>query len=203
LPKKTTDAKQKEGVFMKANNKTALIVLMVLWFSFLFSGCSTYNNLVTRDEEVKEAWAQVETQLQRRLDLIPNLVETVKGYASQEKEVFIKVTEARSKVAGAGTIPEKIDANNELTSALSRLLVVVEQYPELKSNQNFIRLQDELAGTENRIAVARRRYNEAVKTYNVAIRKFPSNLIAKAFNFEKASFFEAPKEAAEPPKVKF
>jgi len=188
---------------MKANNKTALIVLMVLWFSFLFSGCSTYNNLVTRDEEVKEAWAQVETQLQRRLDLIPNLVETVKGYASQEKEVFIKVTEARSKVAGAGTIPEKIDANNELTSALSRLLVVVEQYPELKSNQNFIRLQDELAGTENRIAVARRRYNEAVKTYNVAIRKFPSNLIAKAFNFEKASFFEAPKEAAEPPKVKF
>ena len=188
---------------MKVMSKNSLIVIIIVWCSFIFSGCSTYNNLVTLDEGVKEAWAQVETQLQRRYDLIPNLVETVKGFASQEKEVFIKVTEARSKVAGAGTVAEKIDANNQLTAALSRLLVVVERYPELKSNQNFIRLQDELAGTENRIAVARRRYNEAVKAYNVAIRSFPSNLIAKAFNFEKASFFEAPEATAEPPKVKF
>ncbi len=188
---------------MKVKSKNSLVVIIILLCSFIFSGCSTYNNLVTLDEGVKEAWAQVETQLQRRYDLIPNLVETVKGFASQEKEVFIKVTEARSKVAGAGTVPEKIEANNQLTAALSRLLVVVERYPELKSNQNFIRLQDELAGTENRIAVARRRYNEAVKVYNVAIRRFPSNLIAKTFKFEKASFFEAPEAATEAPKVKF
>lgn len=188
---------------MKPRINATLIVIIAIWFSFIFSGCGTYNKLVTLDEEVKEAWAQVETVLQRRLDLIPNLVETVKGFAAQEKEVFIKVTEARSKVAGAGTIPDKIKANNQLSSALSRLLVVVERYPELKSNQNFIRLQDELAGTENRIAVARRRYNEAVKRYNVAIRRFPSNLMANAFNFEKAEFFEAPEAAATPPKVKF
>lgn len=178
-------------------------ILFVFCCLVVFPGCGTYNRLVTLDEEVDAAWAQVETQLQRRYDLIPNLVETVKGFAAQEKEVFIKVTEARSRVAGAGTVPDKIEANNELSSALSRLLVVVERYPELKSNQNFIRLQDELAGTENRIAVARRRYNEAVKAYNVAIRRFPSNMIAGFFDFEKAAFFEAPKEAAEPPKVSF
>ncbi len=183
--------------------RTVCIVLIALCCSFSMTGCGTYNRLVTFDEEVKEAWAQVDTVLQRRYDLIPNLVETVKGFAAQEKDVFIKVTEARSKVAGAGSIPEKIEANNQLTSALSRLLVVVERYPDLKSNQNFIRLQDELAGTENRIAVARRRYNEAVKRYNVATRKFPSNLIAKAFDFEKAEFYEAPEAAAEVPKVKF
>ena len=185
-------------------NTTRIFLCTILLFcSVSMTGCGTYNKLVTLDEEVKEAWAQVDTVLQRRYDLIPNLVETVKGFAAQEKEVFIKVTEARSKVAGAGTIPEKIEANNQLTSALSRLLVVVERYPELKSNQNFIRLQDELAGTENRIAVARRRYNEAVKRYNVATRQFPSNLIAKAFDFEKADFYEAPEAAAEVPKVQF
>ena len=187
---------------MKKLQKSALIVLLVI-APILLSGCGTYNTLVSLDEGVKEAWAQVETQLQRRYDLIPNYVETVKGYAKQEKDVFIKVTEARSRVGQAQTIPDKIEANNELTSALSRLLVVVERYPELKSNQNFLRLQDELAGTENRIAVARRRYNEAVKTYNVAVRSFPQNLVAKMFSFEKATFFEAPEAAKAPPKVEF
>ena len=186
--------------------KTLLIVLVVLFVVIVvpfFFLKGTYNSLVTMDEGVKAAWAQVENQLQRRYDLIPNLVETVKGFAAQEKEVFIKVTEARSRVGGAGTVGQKIEANNQLSSALSRLLVVVERYPELKSNTNFIRLQDELAGTENRIAVERRRYNEAVKGFNIHIRRFPTNLIAGMFGFEKAAFFEVPQERQEAPKVKF
>ena len=187
---------------MNKSQKLFTVILLILAPVFL-PGCGMYNSLVSLDEGVKESWAQVETQLQRRYDLIPNYVETVKGYAAQEKDVFIKVTEARSKVGQAQSIPDKIEANNELTSALSRLLVVVEQYPQLKSNENFIRLQDELAGTENRIAVARRRYNEAVKTYNVSVRSFPQNLVAKFFTFEKATFFEAPEAAKEAPKVKF
>jgi LemA protein len=187
---------------MKRSQKLFAVILLIMAPVFL-PGCGMYNSLVSLDEGVKEAWAQVETQLQRRYDLIPNYVETVKGYAAQEKEVFIKVTEARSKVGQAQSIPDKIEANNELTSALSRLLVVVEQYPQLKSNENFIRLQDELAGTENRIAVARRRYNEAVKIYNVSVRSFPQNLVAKMFSFQKATFFEAPEAAKEVPKVKF
>jgi LemA protein len=162
-----------------------------------------YNTLVTMDESVKAAWAQVENQLQRRYDLIPNYVETVKGYAAHEKEVLTRVTEARSRVGSAGTIDQKIEANNALSSALARLLVVVEQYPDLKANANFIRLQDELAGTENRIAVERRRFNEAVRAYNTKIRSFPTNMIAGLFGFEKAEFFEVPKERQEAPKVKF
>ena len=177
-----------------------LVLVVVIPYSFLKG---TYNTLVTLDEGVKGAWAQVENQLQRRYDLIPNYVETVKGYAAHEKEVFVTVTEARSKVAGAGTINEKIQANNALSSALSRLLLVVERYPELKANTNFIRLQDELAGTENRIAVERRRFNETVKAYNIKIRTFPTNIIAGMFGFEKAAFFEVPKERQEAPKVKF
>ena len=177
-----------------------LILIIVIPYSYIKG---TYNSLVTMDESVKGAWAQVENQLQRRYDLIPNYVETVKGYAAHEKEVFLKVTEARSKVAGAGSINEKIQANNQLSSALSRLLVVVERYPELKANTNFIRLQDELAGTENRIAVERRRFNETVKVYNIKIRTFPTNIIAGMFGFEKAAFFEVPKERQEAPKVKF
>lgn len=177
-----------------------IILIIVIPYSYIKG---TYNTLVTMDESVKGAWAQVENQLQRRYDLIPNYVETVKGYAAHEKEVFVKVTEARSKVAGAGSIDEKIQANNQLSSALSRLLVVVERYPELKANTNFIRLQDELAGTENRIAVERRRFNETVKVYNIKIRTFPTNIIAGMFGFEKATFFEVPKERQEAPKVKF
>ena len=178
-----------------------VLILIVLIPFFYLKG--TYNSLVAMDESVKGAWAQVENQLQRRYDLIPNLVETVKGYATHEREVFVQVTEARSKVGGATSIPDKIGANNQLSAALSRLLVVVERYPELKANTNFIRLQDELAGTENRIAVERRRYNEAVRTYNIKIRRFPTNLIAGMFGFEKAAFFEVPQERQEAPKVKF
>lgn len=179
----------------------AIVVIVILIpYSYLKG---TYNSLVTLDEGVKGAWAQVENQLQRRYDLIPNLVETVKGYAAHEKEVFLKVTEARAKVGGATSINDKIAANNGLTAALSRLLLVVERYPDLKANTNFIRLQDELAGTENRIAVERRRYNETVKAFNIKIRRFPTNLLAGIFGFEKAAFFQVPKERQEAPKVKF
>jgi len=191
---------------MTQGQKTTLIVigivLLVILIPFGYLK-GTYNSLVRMDEGIKGAWAQVENQLQRRYDLIPNYVETVKGYAKHEKEVFLKVTQARSKVAGAGAISEKIAANNQLSSALARLLVVVERYPDLKANANFIRLQDELAGTENRISVERRRFNEAVKVYNIKIRSFPTNFIAGMFGFEKATFFEVPKEKQEVPKVKF
>ena len=191
---------------MSKTQKTLLIVvgilvlLVVIPYSYLKG---TYNSLVTMDETAKGAWAQVENQLQRRYDLIPNYVETVKGYAAHEKEVLVQVTEARSKVAGAAGINEKMQANNQLSSALSRLMVVVERYPELKANTNFIRLQDELAGTENRIAVERRRFNETVKVYNIKIRSFPTNIIAGMFGFEKATFFEVPKERQAAPQVKF
>ena len=179
------------------------IVILVILLSIFFSIKGTYNTLVRLDEGIKGAWAQVENQLQRRYDLIPNYVETVKGYARHEKEVFLRVTEARSKVGSATNIKEKIGANNELSSALSRLLFVVERYPDLKANQNFIRLQDELAGTENRISVERRRYNESVKTYNVKIRSFPTNILAGMFGFTKAEFFKVAAIAKEVPKVKF
>jgi LemA protein len=191
---------------MSTGLKTGLVVIGILILIILIPLLwlkGTYNSLVTMDENINGAWAQVENQLQRRYDLIPNLVETVKGYASHEREVFLKVTEARSKVGGAGTIPQKIEANNQLTAALSRLLLVVERYPDLKANTNFIRLQDELAGTENRIAVERRRFNEAVRAFNIKIRRFPTNLIAGMFGFEKATFFEVPEERQEAPKVEF
>src|SRR5512136_2111111 len=187
---------------MDSKKKTLIIVLVVIAllvigaYSF-FAG--NYNKFVRLDQTVKSAWAQVENQLQRRFDLIPNLVETVKGYAKQEKDVLVEVTNARAKVGGAASVPEKISANNELSSALSRLLVVVERYPDLKSNQNFMRLQDELAGTENRIAVERKRYNDAVRTYNIAIRSFPANLLAGMFGFHSATFFEAPAPAKAAP----
>jgi LemA protein len=187
----------------KRNLLIAVIVILVL-VGFLYSFFKgTYNQFVTLDEAVKSSWAQVENQLQRRYDLIPNLVETVKGYAKQEQNVLVEVTNARARVGGAATVPDKISANNELSGALSRLLVVVEQYPDLKSNQNFLRLQDELAGTENRISVERRRYNEAVQVYNVAIRSFPANLLAGMYGFDKAAFFEAPAGAKAAPQVKF
>jgi len=187
----------------KRNLIIAGVIALVLIGSLYFFVTGNYNNFVSLDEAVKGSWAQVENQLQRRYDLIPNLVETVKGYAKQEKDVLIEVTNARAKVGGAANVPEKISANNELSSALSRLLVVVERYPDLKSNQNFMRLQDELAGTENRIAVERKRYNDAVRTYNIAIRSFPANLLAGMFNFHSATFFEAPATAKAAPQVKF
>jgi LemA protein len=177
-----------------------VLIVFVALYSFIKGN---YNTFVSLDEAVKSSWAQVENQLQRRYDLIPNLVETVKGYAKQEKDVLVEVTNARAKVGGAASVPEKIGANNELSSALSRLLVVVEKYPDLKSNQNFLRLQDELAGTENRIAVERKRYNDAVKEFNIAIRSFPANMLAGMFNFQSATFFEAPASAKAAPQVKF
>ena len=191
---------------MDSKKKTLIIVLAVIVFLAIaaysfFAG--NYNKFFNLDQAVKTSWAQVENQLQRRFDLITNLVETVKGYAKQEKDVMVQVTEARAKVGGAGSVPDKIAANNELSGALSRLMVVVEKYPDLKSNQNFMHLQDELAGTENRIAVERMRYNEAVKVYNQAIKSFPANMLAGMYGFKDAAFFDAPKEAKEAVKVKF
>lgn len=163
-----------------------------------------YNRLVSLNESITAAWAQVENQLQRRYDLIPNLVNTVKGYAKHEKEIFTYIADARAKLATAKTISEKISASRELETALSRLLAIAENYPQLKANENFIRLQDELAGTENRIATERRRYNETVKTYNILVQKFPSNIVAKIAGFEKKDiYFEAKPEAKETPKVEF
>lgn len=173
------------------------VVIVGLWVK------NMYNGLVSLDEDVNNKWAQVDNQLQRRYDLIPNLVETVKGFAAQEKEVLTEVTRARASVGGAQTTNEKIDANNQLSSALSRLLVVVERYPELKSNENFLRLQDELAGTENRIAVERKRYNDTVTVFNRKIRTFPTNFIAGMLGFEKRAYFEVPEEARTAPKVDF
>jgi LemA protein len=183
----------------------ALVIGILLVLALGIAGYvrTTYNGLVAQQEQIRTAWAQVENQLQRRYDLIPNLVETVKGYAKHEKDVLVEVTNARARVGGAATVPDKISANNELTGALSRLLVVVERYPDLKANQNFLRLQDELAGTENRISVERKRYNDAVQGYNVAIRSFPANLLAGMFGFGKAAFFEAPATAKAAPQVKF
>jgi LemA protein len=168
----------------------------------VLSSCS-YNTFTAQEEAIKAAWGEVNNQLQRRNDLIPNLVETVKGYASQEKEIFTSIAESRAKLAGAKTPADAIEAANEQSAALSRLLVVVENYPQLKSDANFQRLMDELAGTENRIAVARGRYNERIKEYNTTRRRFPSNVTAKIFGFEEYPYFEAPKEATAAPKVNF
>ena len=166
------------------------------------SGCG-YNQLVSQSEASDAAWSEVQNQLQRRNDLIPNLVNTVKGFAAQEQNVLVKVTEARSRVAGAGTPAETMAASNELSGALSRLLVVVEKYPELKSDKNFIQLQDELAGTENRLAVARNRYNDAVREYNTTAKKFPTVVIARIFGFTEKTYFDAPESAREVPNVQF
>ena len=162
-----------------------------------------YNSIIRQNEQINNAWAQVEVVLQRRADLIPNLVETVKGYASHEKEVFESVAEARSKLAGAATPAEAANANAGLSSALGRLLAIAENYPDLKANENFIRLQDELAGTENRVAVERRAYNETVRAYNAYIKTFPNNILAGMFNFKEREYFEADEGAKEAPKVKF
>jgi len=183
-----------------------LLVLGALVIAALFVAGyvrTTYNDLVSLQEQNKTAWSQVENQLQRRNDLIPNYVETVKGYAKQETTIFTAIADARARIGSAQTVPDKIAANNELSGALARLLVVIENYPELKSTENFMRLQDELSGTENRISTERMRYNEAVRAYNIRMRQFPANLVAAGFNFEAAPLFEAPESAKEAPKVKF
>ena len=182
--------------------RTALAALLLTAGAVAASGCS-YNTFVSQEESIKTQWAQVENQLQRRSDLIHNYVETVKGYAKQETTVFTAIADARARMAGARNPAETIAANNALESALSRLLVVVENYPELRSSENFIRLQDELAGTENRIATERMRYNEVVRDYNVRIRRFPANLVAGSFNFAAMPLFEAPPGARVAPQVRF
>ena len=166
------------------------------------TGCS-YNKFVSQEEAVKAQWAQVENQLQRRNDLIPNLVETVKGYAEHEESVYKDIADARSRLLAAKSPDETIQAANQQTSALGRLLAVVENYPQLKANEQFNRLMDELAGTENRISVERMRYNERIQEYNTSKRQFPGNLTAKMFTFKDYPFFEAPAEARQVPKVNF
>ena len=183
--------------------KTVLIVLVVL---LALGGCSYVgmrNSLVTMDENVNSAWAQVETVLQRRYDLIPNLVNTVKGYAKHESGVFEEVTRLRSQWGEAKTQADKVQAANQIEGALSKLLLVSENYPELKANQNFIALQDELAGTENRIAVERRRYNDIVKEFNASIRRFPTSIVAGMMALQKREYFQAEQGAAAAPKVEF
>src|SRR3989442_3591095 len=161
-----------------------------------------YNRLVAQDQQVKAGWAQVQNVLQRRADLIPNLVETVKGYATHEKEVFENVAEARSRLAGAASPREAAAANAGLTSALGRLLAIAENYPALKANENFIRLQDELAGTEKRIAGERMRYNESVRAFNTSIKRFPTNFLPRMLGFSEKEYFDAEARAHEAPQVK-
>lgn len=187
-------------------NKKVLVVLGVVALVIVLlvsSVVGTYNSLVKLEADLESKQATISTQLQRRSDLIPNLVNTVKGYAAHEEEVYTAIADARSKLAGADSVEDLSEANGELSAAISRLLVVVENYPELKANENFIALQDQLEGTENRIATARNDYNEAAKTYNTKIRKFPSNIFAGMFGFEKADYFEADAGAEVAPEVSF
>lgn len=162
-----------------------------------------YNTFVSQNEAIQAQWAQVENQLKRRNDLIPNLVSTVKGYMRHEKEVFLKVAEARSKLAGARTISEKIEAHQTLGSALGRLLAIAEAYPDLKANQQFNKLMDQLEGTENRIVVERMRYNERVRQYNRTIKRFPGRFFASLYGREPATYFEVPEEEMKVPEVEF
>jgi len=177
-------------------------VVAVLVAAVASSGCS-YNTFVSQEETIKTQWAQVENQLQRRNDLIPNLVETAKGYAQQERDVFGAIADSRAKLAGAQSPEQRMAAANEQSNALARLLVVVENYPDLKSSEIFARLSDELAGTENRIATERMRYNERVQEYNTSRRQFPANITNAIFRFQDYPLFEAPPEAREAPKVDF
>ncbi len=190
-----------------------LIVIAVVVGGLFLWGLGVYNNLVGQDETVRKSWSDVEAQYQRRLDLIPNLVSTVKGYATQEQTVFIGVAEARSKVSQMTVTKEVLEdpqafakfqqAQDQLSSALSRLLVVAEQYPQLKSNENFMDLQKQLEGTENRITVARSRYNETVQAFNTTIRRFPASMVAGFTGFREKAYFQAKEGADEAPKVTF
>src|SRR5512138_222201 len=187
--------------------KVLLIILIVLAVLVLWVG-STWvtrrNEMVRKREQVNSAWSQVDVVLQRRADLIPNLVETVKGFAAQEQTVFRDIANARAALISGRTPQERIAANNQLDSALARLLVVVENYPQLRSNENFLRLQDELAGTENRIAVSRRRYNESIQTYNTTLERFPNNIVASMSGFQRNdAYFKTDAAAKVAPKVAF
>lgn len=184
--------------------KKILIILGVIAVLVVLTLISVYNGIVSKQETITAKWAQVENQLQRRNDLIPNLVNTVKGYALHEKTVFEEVTNARSQWAKAGTVDEKVKAAGAVDAALGRLLLVTENYPNLKADQTFLQLMDELSGTENRIAVERMRYNEAVRDYNITVRTFPGNVIANMSGFKVATeYFKAEEKAKTVPEVKF
>ena len=203
---------------MTKKAKTGCLIAAAVVILFIIIVISTlvgsYNNMVKLDEGVKEKWSQVENVYQRRYDLIPNLVETVKGYAKHEQETFITVTEARAKAGGTFNISEQVlndpamfakfqQAQAGLSSALQRLMVVVEKYPDLKANQNFLALQDQLEGTENRIAVERKRFNEAARYYNTYIKQFPKMILANMFGFREKQYFKSAEGAEEAPKVEF
>ena len=188
------------------------IILVAIAAIFTMTSCSTYNGMVTKEEAVKSAWSNVETQYQRRADLIPNLVSTVKGYASHEESTLKEVVEARAKATSINLSlddlsPEKLaeyqKAQSAVSSALGRLIAVSENYPDLKANQNFLELQAQLEGTENRITVARKEFNDATQEYNVSVRKFPANLVAMIFDFDQKAYFEADATASAAPKVEF
>lgn len=177
------------------------VVVIIAILAFFIIG--SYNGLISLEQKTSTAEANIDTQLQRRSDLIPNLVNTVKGYASQEKEIFTDIANARSKLAGATNVTDQANADGELSNALSRLLVVVERYPDLKSNENFKNLSVQLEGTENRIAIARQDYNTAVTNYNTKRRRFPNNIIASIFGFQEKSLYKASEGATEVPSVDF
>ena len=202
---------------MSKGLKTGLIVLgIIVLIIFSLYGCVTrsYNSMVAADENVKAAWGQVENVYQRRFDLIPNLVNTVKGYASHEEKVFTEIAEMRSRAGGVINVSDEVlnnpesfekfqKAQNELGGALQRLLAVAENYPELKANENFRDLQSQLEGTENRIAVERKRFNEAVQAYNMLVRRFPQAFLANMFGFREKAYFKADEQAATAPTVNF
>ncbi len=194
-----------KGDFANIMKKGTIILLAVLGVILLIgiSFVSSYNSLVSLNESVDAQWGQVENQLQARYDKIPNLVNTVKGYASHEQEVFESIANARARLAGAGTVEEQVAASNQLESALARLLVVVENYPNLKADAQFNQLMYELSGTENRIAVERMRYNEKVQEYNSRVKRFPTVLIANMFGFGPRTYFEAAAGAEVAPRVEF
>lgn len=178
----------------------SIIAIVVIIAIFLVG---SYNGLVSKSEAVDKSFSNLDVMLERRADLIPNLVSTVKGYTTHETEIINSITDARTKLMNANSVEEKSNANNELTSSLNALMVVVENYPDLKSSQNFIQLSDELSGTENRIAVARKDYNDAVKDYNLKVKTFPGNILAGMFGFEQKQYFEAKESSREVPSVNF
>lgn len=178
-----------------------LIVGVVLVFIMMIA--SSYNSLVISEEEVNEKFSDISVQLERRADLIPNLINTVKGYTSHEAKIIDSITTSREKLINADSVEEKAEANQELTEAINNLFVIVENYPDLKANSNFIQLQDELAGTENRIAVARQDYNDSVSSYNKTIKTFPKNILAGMFGFDEKQYFEAKESSNEVPEVSF
>lgn len=195
------NSKKKGELFMKKSLSVIIIVAIIGLVVGILVG--SYNKMVSNRETVDTAYSNLDVSLQRRADLIPNLVNTVKGYTDHESKAIEQVTEARTKYLNSSSTDEKIEANNEISKALSNLLVVVENYPDLKASTNFTQLSDELSGTENRIAVARRDYNEAVKTYNLSIKKFPNSILAGMFGFDSASYFEASESSKDVPNVSF